>query len=327
MLNEPGMFLGVKRGILVVHMKGEKVLEVPPPQLDQVMVTTRGASISSAALRLLALHGVDLIFYSGRGYPIARVVSIRSGAVKLRKAQYAMQETERGGELAKAFVLGKLSNQRSLLAHAARNRIRSNPKLAKELKALALEISEVVSQVRDMMVRPCEPMRKELMRLEAKGAESYWQGFSLLVPEFPGRKKKFDRPEDPINLSLNYGYGLLAGEVLMAVEKTGLDPYSGFLHSDSPRRPALVMDLMEEFRQPVVDRVVLRGMRDVKVEGGRLTRESRLLMAKAIAKRLSERLTFANRSLPISSHILLQARRVAEFVTRRPKGYTPFTER
>jgi CRISPR-associated protein Cas1 len=180
-----------------------------------------------------------------------------------------------------------------------------------------------------------ESVRKEVMRLEAEAAEIYWQGFKMLLPEgvdFPGRRKRVESPEDPVNIMLNFCYGLLASEVWLAVDSSGLDSYAGFLHVDSPRRPALVMDILEEFRQPVADRVVLRLISSLKnpqsiIEGRRLKREARLQVVKAFAARLSETVTFYGRTLPLSSHIFLQPRRVSEFILRRSPDYVPFTLR
>ncbi|MDW8045650.1 MAG: CRISPR-associated endonuclease Cas1, partial [Nitrososphaerota archaeon] len=134
------------------------------------------------------------------------------------------------------------------------------------------------------------------------------------------------------NIMLNFCYGLLASEIWLAVEAAGLDPFAGFLHADSPRRPALVMDILEEFRQPIVDRVVLRlssSIRDSKsiIDGRRLKGEFRFQVVRAFSERLSETLTFRGRLLPLSSHIFLQPKRVADFILGREPSYAPFTLR
>jgi CRISPR-associated protein Cas1 len=157
----------------------------------------------------------------------------------------------------------------------------------------------------------------------------------MLLPddiEFPGRRKRFESPEDPVNIMLNFCYGLLASEVWLAVDNSGLDPYAGFLHVDSPRRPALVMDILEEFRQPVADRVVLRLISSLKnfqsiIEGRKLKRDVRFQVVKAFSSRLSETITFSGRTLPFSSHIFLQPRRISEFILGRSPDYIPFTLR
>lgn len=335
-VNEPGLFVGVKNGLVTVWKRGEKVAEVPPPHVGQVAVFTRGASLSSALFRLLARHRIDLVVYSGYGLPVARLSSVRaSGAVKLRKAQYKAQGEETGATIAKMVVLAKLMNQATILREAAKSRMSSDPEKSRTLTSMVEEIRRVVQLVAKVNGRSAEDVRGELIRLEADAAETYWRGFKLLLPEdveFPGRRKRYEAPSDPANISINFCYGLLAAEVLLAVERCGLDPFAGFLHADSPRRPALVMDIMEEFRQPVADRVVLAFLSSVDkaaslVEGGKLKRQARFELAKAFSERLSKVVTFAGRALPISSHVLLQPRRLAAFLLGKAPRYAPFTTR
>lgn len=333
-INEPGIFVGTKRGMITVERRGEKILEVSPSNISQVTILTRGAAISSALLRLLAEHKVDLIIYSSLGYPIAKLSSSRSsGSIKLRKMQYKVQETSNGAYLSKRFAWAKVVNQKSILREVGKNR--SDAILSRKLLDMSKSISNIAVTISSIEGDSCESVRKEVMRLEAEAAEIYWQGFKLLLPEnvdFPGRRKRFESPTDPVNIMLNFCYGLLASEIWLAVDASGLDPYSGFLHADSPRRPALVMDILEEFRQPVVDRVVLRLISSVKdlkciLDGRRLGREFRFQVIKAFSERLSETLTFSDRTLPLSSHIFLQPRRLSEFILERAPSYIPFTLR
>lgn len=333
-INEPGLFVGAKRGMITIQRKGEKVLEISPSNVSQIVILTRGATISSALIRLLARHKVDLIVYSGLGYPVAKLSSPRtSGSIKLRKEQYKAQGLPLGAYLAKRFAWAKVINQKTILREAGRNR--SDADLSRRLLDMSKSISNIATMISNVEGESASSVRSEVMRLEAEAAEIYWQGFRLLLPEgvdFPGRRKRFEGPEDPVNIILNFCYGLLASEVWLAVEASGLNPFAGFLHADSPRRPALVMDILEEFRQPIVDRVVLRLMssfRDPKsiIEGRRLRREFRFQVVKAFFERLSETLTFHGRSLPISSHIFLQPKRVADFILGRESSYMPFTLR
>jgi len=333
-INEPGLFVGAKKGMITVLRKGEKVLEISPSNISQIAILTRGAAISSALIRLLARHKVDLIVYSGLGYPVAKISSPRTGgSIKLRKEQYKAQDSPLGAYLAKRFAWAKVVNQKTILREASRNR--SDAELSKRLLDMSKSISNIAAMISNVEGDSASSVRGEVMRLEAEAAEIYWQGFKLMLPEnldFPGRRKRFESPEDPVNVMLNFCYGLLASEVWLAVEASGLDPFAGFLHADSPRRPALVMDILEEFRQPVVDRVVLRlasGIKDPKsiIEGRRLKREFRFQVVKAFSERLSERLTFHGRSLQLSSHIFLQPKRVADFILGRESSYTPFTLR
>ena len=333
-INEPGLFIHVRRGIIIVERKGEKILEVSPSNISQIAILTRGAALSSALLRLLARHKVDLVVYSGFGYPIAKLSGAKSsGSIRLRKMQYEAQNREAGAYLAKRFAWAKVVNQKTILREAGKNR--KEPNLSRKLLDLSKLISNIAGMIANIKGDSAENIRKEIMRLEAEAAEIYWQGFKMLLPddiEFPGRRKRFESPEDPVNIMLNFCYGLLASEVWLAVDNSGLDPYAGFLHVDSPRRPALVMDILEEFRQPVADRVVLRLISSLKnfqsiIEGRKLKRDVRFQVVKAFSSRLSETITFSGRTLPFSSHIFLQPRRISEFILGRSPDYIPFTLR
>jgi len=333
-VNKPGLFIGVKRGMIVVRERSKKLVEVAPPQISRVVITTRGASLSTALLRLLAKHKIPLIVLSGTGFPSAKMLPVRGGAVRLKRMQYEAQKGKKGIYLAKRFAWGKVVNQKALVYHAGKSRLKTRRDVAKRLLNAAVKISEIAEKIRLYDGHNLEECRMDIMRLEAEAAEVYWNVFQDLLPEgltFPGRKKRFDRPNDPINVLLNYGYGLLASEVLISLEYAGFEPYVGFLHKDSPRRPALAMDLMEEFRQPIVDRVVLRLLRTMNpsniLEGGRLIREARLELIRAFYRRLDEMYTFKSRSLPLGDHILLQSRRMALYLLDKAPGYDPFTMR
>jgi CRISPR-associated protein Cas1 len=131
---------------------------------------------------------------------------------------------------------------------------------------------------------------------------------------------------DPVNALLNYGYGVLSQAVWGAVVNAGLEPYAGFLHVDRPGKPSLVLDLMEEFRAPVVDRAVLalcRRGEAVHITGGRLAPETRHLVAERVLERLTADARFAGRRVSLRGIIQAQVRSVANFV-RGQGPYRPF---
>ncbi len=336
-MNDYGVFAGVKGDRVVVRKGGEKVVEVAAGNISQVLVASRGVSMSSAFLRLMLKHKIDFVILSGFGSPMGRLTSRKGGAIELRKNQVQAQNDERGKHLAKQFAKGKLVNQTNLLKSLAKNRRSAKPELASRLEEASRIVLEFVNLVEKVdTALPLDRFRAEVMAAEARGADTYWEAIGLVFNEyveFPKRMKRFDMPTDPVNVLLNYGYGLLASDVWMAVEHSALEPYAGFLHKDSPRRPALVMDLMEEFRQPIVDRVVLRLVSSMKertkglVEEGRLNQEGRKTIIQEFSRRMGEKVTFMNRVLPLEAHIYIQTRRLSEFLMRRAASYTPYTER
>ena len=337
LINEPGLFMGTRRGRILIRPRGGKELMIPFTEVDSVALMTRGAAISSALLRELARRRIPLIVYSSTGYPAAWMAYVKSGAIGTRKGQLSAQGTSIAGRLAKGFVWGKIQNQRNLLAQAARNRKTTQPGMYRLLSTLSSDMGEILKGLAEIPESPPNAAKRNAMKLEAEAARIYWEGFKLLVPDhvgFDSRRKRYEEPRDLANVLLNYSYGLLAAEALLAVIYAGLDPYAGFLHEDYPRRPALVMDLMEEFRQPVVDRAVLRlvsrtGEKDVEGaidRDGRLTREWRHSAYRAFAERMRENVKFEGRRYSIHEHMARQARKVASAVTSNAM-YTPFVER
>ncbi len=109
----------------------------------------------------------------------------------------------------------------------------------------------------------CDEVRGELMGLEGTGGRLYWKQIGNMLPDelgFEGRSHySRKRRPDAVNAALNYGYGILTSHVWGAAMNAGLEPFAGFLHVDRSGKPSLVLDLMEEFRQPVVDRAILAG--------------------------------------------------------------------
>jgi CRISPR-associated protein Cas1 len=124
----------------------------------------------------------------------------------------------------------------------------------------------------------------------------------------------------------NAGYGILYAQVWGAVMNAGLEPFAGFLHVDRPGKPSLVLDLVEEFRQPIVDRAIIsaasKGTR-LDLEGGMLTNASRHAVASAVLDRLEGEATFHARRVKLRSILQLQARSVASFLRGGPP-YRPF---
>ena len=132
---------------------------------------------------------------------------------------------------------------------------------------------------------------------------------------------------DKVNSMLNYGYGILYSQVWGSVISAGLEPFAGFLHVDRPGKPSLVLDLVEEFRQPVVDRTVISHVNlgeSIKMEGGLLDAETRKDIAQKILYRLESRENYRGKKYQIRSIIQIQARNLAAFLKGERK-YRPFS--
>lgn len=300
-----GVFIGVKNRMISIRT-GEVEKQISAGNVEQIVIASSGVSVSSSLLRLASENNIDVIVLNSNGSMAGRFYpSIKKANVKVRKEQYKAQTDERGIFLAKCFVRGKIMNQYYLLKSLAKNR-KQKLEECYELKRRAGNVEKCSSQ-------------EELIQEEAKAAEAYWKGISRFY-DIDKRRKRYDNP-DAFNMALNYGYSILMSHVMLAVDTTNLDPFAGFLHVENPRRPALVVDLMEEFRQPVVDRAVFKVSPEEK--DGLLTKKSRREIIAEIYKRLEAKVTFNGRKLPIEYHIYLQARRIERFLLGKDR-YSPF---
>ena len=236
---------------VVVELDKQVLLRLPIHTLNGI-VTFGNVMTSPFLLNLCAERGVCVSMFSEHGKFLARVEGPVSGNVLLRLAQMrAYEDKDRKGELARSFVIGKLCNARAVLMR----RIRDHGETG-ALKVGAACQLDVLRRVGDS-----PPDTSRIRGLEGEAAAGYFGCFNdLLVMQqeaFSIASRNRRPPQDPMNALLSYLYALLAHECRGAPEGVGLDPQIGFLHELRPGRPALALDLMEEFRAVLADRMAL----------------------------------------------------------------------
>ena len=239
---------------LVVENDGAEIGRVPLHMLSSVVVF--GAIYLSPALTgACASNGITVVLLERNGRFQARIEGPVSGNVLLRRAQYKASDTP--SEIVKSIVLGKISNQRAVLMRALRDygdEYAEAPRLALEdaARRLAHNLSFITQSSLDV---------DSLRGMEGDAARLYFGVFDHLIrsPDaemrFSGRSRR--PPLDPVNALLSFIYTLLTHDCRSAAESVGLDPAVGFLHRDRPGRPSLALDLMEELRPVLADRLVL----------------------------------------------------------------------
>ena len=241
-----------KEGETVVVEKDKQVLLRLPIHTLQGIVTFGNVMASPFLLNLCAERGVCVSFMSESGKFLARVTGPVSGNVLLRLAQMrAYEERDKKGDIARSFVIGKLMNARNVI----QRRMRDHGETLM-LREASDKILDVLRRVRDS-----PPDAERLRGLEGEAAAVYFGAFNdLIVSEhgtFSMESRSRRPPMDPMNALLSYLYTLLAHDCRGALEGVGLDPQIGFLHEVRSGRPSLALDLMEEFRAVLADRVAL----------------------------------------------------------------------
>jgi CRISPR-associated protein Cas1 len=256
-IDSPGAYLKKEQGRIKLKL-GEEVRDIPLSAIDQV-VLGQPAAVSGSLMAAMCDVGVSCYFLD-RGKVKGWLQPVLSKNVILRKAQYAANLCgEHNITFAKAFVEGKITNQRTIL-------LRYNRSLAdKEIETVVNNLGLYVKQLKKADSVP------SIMGIEGLAAREYFSVFARLLKDdlgfsFTNRNRR--PPKDPVNCLLSFAYSLLTKDVIEAIIRVGLDPYLGFFHTDKYGRPALALDLMEEFRPIISDSVVITAIntKTVKID-------------------------------------------------------------
>lgn len=321
-----GIFLGKKSERLTVKQQGKTIGEIPLFKLQEIVIASRGISISVDLIEAACERGVRIALLGGSGRPFGLITSpMLTATVETRKAQFLALSEERGAALSRMLVAGKLRNQEKLLRYFARNREEDRQSriltAAKQLRGLRAKVLAHPGLTPD-------EVRPGLLGLEGTGGRIYWDQWVDVLPErleFEGRRHQ--GASDAVNSCLNYGYGILTGHVWGAVLNAGLEPFAGFLHTDRSGKPSLALDLMEEFRQPVVDRAifawVMKGGEPAVDRSGMLDPRTKEQVAERVLGRLNATELHRGKSHQVRSIIQMQARLFASAV-RGKREYRPW---
>jgi CRISPR-associated protein Cas1 len=323
----------LRRDHLTVRVVVERQtrLTVPVHQLESIAVFG-GVHVTPALMALCAERGVGVNFLSESGRLLCRVDAPCSGNVLLRREQYRGADLPaRRAEVARALVAGKIHNARNLLLRAARETDVSDDQA---------NLSAAASRLADTLPPLGQATDVDAVRgYEGDAARVYFDAFPALVRHnrdafrLQGRTRR--PPLDPINALLSFLYGLLLADCSSAAMAAGLDPSVGFLHVDRPGRPGFALDLMEEFRTLIADRIALALVNRQQVKpSGFVTREggavqmdepTRRVVLAAYQQRKREEVThpLLEQKAPVGRLPFLQARIMARFLRGDLPAYVP----
>jgi len=317
---------------VLVRVEKETKLRVPIHTLGGI-VCFGIVSCSPHLMELCGERGVSISHLTEYGKFQARVEGPVSGNVLLRREQYRRADDESASAgLARAVVTAKIANCRTVLLRSARDRSEGA-----EMSAL----ENAARRLSPLLERLKSPLELNTARgIEGEAADIYFSVFDHLIVAqkddffFRGRNRR--PPMDNMNALLSFYYTLLAHDVASALEAVGLDPQVGFLHRDRPGRPSLALDLMEELRPVLADRLALtlvnlkqvKGKGFTKTETGAVTMDdaTRKEVLIAYQKRKQEEIThpFINETIAIGLIPHVQAILLARHLRGDLDGYPPF---
>lgn len=330
-----GAYVAREGESILVRVERETKLRLPVHHLSGIVCFGR-TGLSASAMALCAERGVAITLLSNFGRLLAKIDGFTEGNVLLRREQYRRADTDAGSAaVARAIVQAKIANSRAVLLRAARD----NPG-TRGVEAIKSAIASLAASL-NMLTRdlPLEAIRG----VEGEAAAVYFGVFDHLITvqkeHFCFRSRTRRPPTDPVNAMLSFTYALLAHDVRAACESVGLDPAVGFLHRDRPGRPGLALDLMEELRAYLCDRVVLSliNRRQVDIKGFetepagavRMNDATRKVLLVAFQQRKQETIEhpFLGEKVTIGLIPHLQARLLARYIRNDLDAYPPFLSR
>lgn len=329
-----GAVLHLDHDTVRVELEGETRLRAPLIRLSGIVVFGR-VTVTPFLIQRCAEDGRSLVWLTTTGRFTARVEGATRGNVLLRRAQHlALSDAGRPREIARQIVAAKIQNSRNVLLRGARDA--GDSTRSEVLANAGVRLAASLEQLRNVSTLD------EIRGIEGEAAHSYFSGFWQMVrpsKEFSTSGRSRRPPRDRLNAVLSFLYALVQNECASALEGVGLDPQIGFLHALRPGKPALALDLMEELRPALADRLALAlvNRRQLQADhfeefpdgGVYLTDEGRKAVVSAYQQRKSEevqhRVLKQKVALGLVPHV--QARLLARHLRKELVDYPPFIYR
>ncbi len=371
-LTEQQAWVGREGDCLIVHIperneqgkqmgKRERKMTIPLFKVEEVVVLGEITITTPALTRLLEAR-VPVTYLSKHGHYLGGLNPVLAKNSILRLAQHsAYADGACRHRIAQRFVIGKLRNMRTILMRYARQY--PDPQINEQTESIkrciqaaeqtqwnnsptAIEEHEIDAEPQNALENVVIADNRmhslgSLLGCEGAGSAAYFNVFKKLIKcNWPhGFSKRVRRPPtDPVNALLSYGYVILTSQVASILAGVGFDPYIGYLHASRYGKPALALDLMEEFRPIIVDSVVLSLLNNRQLSQGdfilelnsyRMTEATKRLFLEKFEERMQEVITHPVFEYKVAYRrcIELQARLLGKYLTGEIPEYTPFTVR
>ncbi|RLC01152.1 MAG: subtype I-C CRISPR-associated endonuclease Cas1 [Deltaproteobacteria bacterium] len=330
-----GAYLNKEGETVIISVEGEKKLQLPIHTLDGIICFGR-VLCSPYLMGFCAERDVAISFLTNYGRFLARVQGPVSGNVLLRREQYRQADSEEiSAQIAYSVLTGKLANSRTVLQRTVRDH--GGKVNASDINSASDHISALLKSIKPTM------QLDSLRGVEGDAARVYFGVFDHLIVNkskgfrFNGRNRR--PPLDPVNCLLSFFYTLVLHDVRSALESVGLDSAVGYLHRDRPGRPGLALDMMEEFRSVIADRLVLslinRGQVsrkdfDIQETGAvRMSDDLRKKVLVAYQKRKQDEIMhpFLEKKVTVGLIFFTQALLLARYLRGDLDAYPPFVWR
>lgn len=286
---------------IIVKEKDNIIYRISAKKISDILIIGKGY-ITFDALSLISQNNIPLISTNKYGHIEYILTTPNDEKILLRKKQYKLSENFQGIEISKEIIKSKINNQYYTLktlnknkknedVNQIKNEIKNNIKILEKLEIT--EYSEVGI------------LKNKIMGIEGITSVKYWKAISILLPDEINFITREQNPHnDVVNAMLNYGYAILASEITKIILIENLDPYCGVLHSDLNKRKSLTYDIIEEFRQQIVDKTVFSLINrkqitedDIDKRTNLLKKESKYLLTKSIMEKIHNKINYCDEQL------------------------------
>jgi CRISPR-associated protein Cas1 len=246
-ITDNGLQLQKRSNRIAVKKEGKIIKEIPTLELKRILIFGNN-QLSTDLMRHLSAKGVEVAFLSSNNRFKFRLVPETSKNIYLRMAQHDQYRNMSFRiSWGRSIIETKLKNQRNFLIRCQKNQ----PDIA---------IKSAVERLKECMVKVGQQQSiEQIMGVEGYGSARYFEAFAKIIRDksFVFTKRQYHPPPDPVNAMLSFGYMMLLNELNSLLEAFGFDVFLGFLHSAKYGRASLATDLIEEFRSPIIDRLVI----------------------------------------------------------------------
>ena len=321
-ISQQGCKLSLKKELLILKKNNVQLQEVQLPFLEQIFLFGN-TQVTTQAIQACLKRNISVVYLSQTGQCYGRLQPMERRYPQLIYQQHLLRQSQRH-LCAQYLVLAKLKNCRTLLMRQRRRLKTTN--LDEAINSLATIADKI----------PTTKTNEQLLGLEGAAAAAYYQGFGQCISNDAYRFTKRTRrpPQDPINAGLSFGYQIIWNHILALIETWGLDAYFACLHSGSRRHAALASDLIEQFRAPIVDSLVLylinKRMLDIDEDftyqesACYLNASGRKTFLGAFIERMQDNLTTAQGHQPRWEILNRQVKEFIRYVCKPQQPYRPY---
>lgn len=327
-ITEAGLFLGKKDKMVVVHNHGLVVKEIALINLKNISILSDGISFSSNLVKSCAENKISIDFLGKDGMPYAMILPPSFFSSEIGVAQLDAYRTDKGFMMIRLFVFGKINNQTNLIKYYGKYYLKRLEPFKNAFPTFIATMEKLADSSMNMQHEDLDEFRLKMFAIEGQASANYWDMVEILIrskTSFQGRERQ--GATDLVNSMLNYGYGMLYARVAESIIRARLNPCLSYLHKPEGNRPSLVFDLIEEFRQQAVDRVIIALViknKNLKIENGLMDDKTRKLVAQKVIARLNAIEKFHHREMRFYEIIQTQAVALANYLDGAAKSYKPY---